>query len=297
MDQNMKKRVDGFRGIFATRAGKAVLTAFLFAGVVYAAAANAPIVKIGAHSTTYTYTDIEEVHSFNSQIAGLGPKSKRVAASRDAVFQSLMLAGIEKEILDARNIPQGDKERIVLDIIADSPYGGLLEKEKAKLGDERFYKLFIQPVVVDRMFGNYYLAKDSAREIAANALKIAQSEGVAAAASKFGSEVQRRTIPVTSETAPLAEEAKMSLGAVLPKFVEDPTGYAVIQVIDVADNQMTLDVVSIPRQQIGEFIQQELDDTKVPVSDYFYSWFRVSRLKEQGGFLAKIDPKSEKKGE
>ncbi|WP_224962537.1 hypothetical protein [Geomonas subterranea] len=297
MNVVMKKILDSIKNIFGSRAAKAVTASCLFAAAVYAAAANAPIVKVGAHSTTYTYTDIEEVHSFNADLSSLGPKSKRVAASRDAVFQSLMLAGVEKEILDARKIPQGDKDRITLDIISSSPYGGLLEKERAKLGDERFYKLFIQPVVVDRVFGEYYLAKDSSRNTAVSALKVAQSEGLTVAASKFGSKVQRRAVPVTKETAPLVEEAKKSIGAIFPKFIEEPTGYAVMQIIDIAEAQMTADVVVIPRQQIGEFIQQELVDAKVPVTDYFYSWFRVSRLKEQGGFLAKVEPKAEKKGE
>lgn len=291
------QRFTGFGSFVGTRQGKAVLASCAVAVGAYIVAATAPIVKVGTHSTTYTYTDIQEVYSFNSKLAAIGSKKKRGAASRDAVFQTLMLAGIEKEIFDARKIPQGDKDRIAADIVAASPYGGLLEEERAKLGDERFYKLFVQPVVMDRMFSEYYISKDSGRNLAQETLKVAQSEGLSSAASKVGGKVERKVIPVTKETSQLVDEARRSLGGILPKFIEEPGGYAILQVADINDTQLTADVVVIPRQQISDFIQQELADAKVPVTDYFYSWFRVSRLKEQGGILAKAEPKGAKKEE
>jgi len=298
MNVVMNHQLKKIRDFAGTRAGKAAAASFGLASVLYAVAANAPIVKVGANSTTYTYTDIHAVHSFNGELAELGPKGKKGAGSFNAVFQALMLAGIEKEILDARKIPQGDKDRITQDIINASPYGGLLDQEKKRLGEERFYKLFVQPVVVDRIFGEYYLAKENGREKAEKALRAAQSEGISAVATKIGVKVQRVTIPVMKETAQLVELAKASVGVVLPKFVEEPVGYAVMHVVDVNESQVVADAMMIPRQGIGEFIKQELKAANVPVKDYFYSWFRVAALEKEGGILAAtVAKKDQKEGE
>lgn len=285
MEMNLKKYLKA-GDLLRSRMGKAVASSICLAIVLYAAATCAPIVKIGAHSTTYTYSDIQEVYSFSSKVAALGPRGSKVVTSRDAVFQSLIVAGIEKEILDARKMPQADQERATMDILANSPYGGLLAEERERIGEERFYKLFIMPVLVDREFGRYYFAKDPGRATAESVLRVAQDSGIAVAAGKAGTKVKRSLIPVTKETAQLVEEARKAVGSVMPKFVEDASGYAILHVVEITETQLVSDIVFVPRQPISAFVQNELKEAKIPVKDYFYSWFRISRLKEAGGVLS-----------
>ena len=264
---------------------KAGLGVTALASMLLLAYSYAPIVKVGAHSTTYTYADVKEVYTFSHKIAGIAT-TKAPVSTLNNVFQSLMMAGIEKEILDARKIPQMDHDKVTSEIIAQSPYGGELAKEREKIGEERFYKLFIMPVVADKVFGAYYNAKDPNRAVAEAAMKAAQQSGLPAAAEKAGVQVKRSVVPIDNNTVQLAVESKKSIGAVFAKLVEDNSGYAIVQPVEVNDTQITADVVYIPRQQIAPFIEAELKDAKVPVIDNFYSWFRVSKLRESGGVLA-----------
>lgn len=282
----VKKNLVKVKGLLRTRVGVAATSSVCLALVIFAVWAHAPIVKIGANSTTYTYADIQEVYSFSNQVAAIGPRGNKATTNRDAVFQSLMIAGIQKEILEARKVSLGDLERATSEILANSPYGGLLAREKERVGEERFQKLFIVPVLVDKYFGNYYLARDPNRATAETALRVAQESGIYAAAQKAGVQVKRSIIPVARETAQLVDEARKSIGAVLPKFVEDSSGYAILHVVDVNDTQLVGDIAFIPRQPIGAFVESELKKANIPVEDRFYSWFRVSRLKEAGGILA-----------
>ena len=264
---------------------KAGLGVTALASMLLLAYSYAPIVKVGAHSTTYTYADVKEVYTFSHKIAGIAT-TKAPVSTLNNVFQSLMMAGIEKEILDARKIPQMDHDKVTSEIIAQSPYGGELAKEREKIGEERFYKLFIMPVVADKVFGAYYNAKDPNRAVAEAAMKAAQQSGLPAAAEKAGVQVKRSVVPIDNNTVQLAVESKKSIGAVFAKLVEDNSGYAIVQPVEVNDTQITADVVYIARQQIAPFIEAELKDAKVPVIDNFYSWFRVSKLRESGGVLA-----------
>jgi len=267
------------------KAGKAIIFAACFAALAFMAYAYAPIAKIGSQSTTYTYSDVQEVYSFSNVIAAIAKKNKP-AGSRDGVYQALMIAGVEKEILNARKVPQFDRDKATEEIIAQSPYGGLLSREREKIGDERFYRLFILPVVVDKDFGRYYLTKDPNRTMATAAIKSAQQGGLAAATALTGVQAQRSTIPISNETAQLAAEARKSIGSIIPRLVEDNIGYAILQPVEVNDTHIVCDVIFMPRQQISAFIESELKTTKVPVTDFFYSWFRVSRLRESGGVLS-----------
>jgi len=296
VEMNLKKRLRGAKSALSTKTGKGLLAVTAVASLAWMGYSTAPIVKIGAHSTTYTYGDIREVYSFGNHLLDIGKqdatKAKK-ARNYDSIFQSLMVAGIEKEILDARKVPGVDKERATAAVIASSPYAGELEKERAKLGDDRFYKLFVSPVVSDKTFAAYYMAKDGNRAVAEAALKAAQDGGLEAAAAKAGAQVTRSSIPVTPDTAALAAEAKKSIGALYPHLVEDATGYAVIKPSEVTDTAVVADVVFIPRQSVADFIQNELKDAKVPVKDHFYSWFRVEDLSKNGGVLASV--KADKK--
>jgi hypothetical protein len=283
MNISMKKYLN--KEALTGKAAKAVLGTTALASMLFLAYSYAPIVKVGAHSTTYTYADVKEVYSFSHKIAGISAP-KAATSTLDNVFQSLMMAGIENEILAARKIPQANHNKVTDEILAQSPYGGVLAKEKEKLGDERFYKLFIMPILADKTFGNYYAMKDANRPVAEAAMKVAQQSGLPAAAEKAGVQVKRSAIPIDNNTAAFAAEAKKSVGIVFAKLVEDSSGYAIVAPIEVNDTQVIADVVYVPRQSVIAFIEAELKDAKVPVVDNYYSWFRVARLRESGGVLA-----------
>jgi len=253
--------------------------------LAYMGCAYAPIVKVGANSTTYTYRDIEEVYSFGNQIAELS--GNKPIENRASVYQSLMAAAVEKEILEARKAPVVDKDKATAYVISQSPYAGLLMKEKEKIGADRFFKLFISPVISDKDFGMYYLNRDPKRGVAAEALKAAQAGGLQAAAEKAGSPINRASIPINADSAQLAAEASKYIGALLPRLVEDNTGYAIMQPQEVTQTHVTADVVFIAKMPVVEFIEKELKDAKIPVNDRFYSWFKVKDLRKAGGILAK----------
>jgi len=250
---------------------------------------NAAIVKVGANSTTYTYADIREVYTFGNKLAAI--RGAKPAPNWQSVFQSMMVAGIEHEIGVARRFPQPDIEKTTNLIISQSPFAGALAKERESIGPERFHKLFVMPILADQEFGRYYMAKEGNRQLADTALKAAlQGGGLAGATEKSGEQARRVTIPVNGDTASVAAEAKKSIGAILPKYVEDGSGYAIMQPVEVTDTQITADVVFIPRQPASAFIESELKEAKIPVTDRLYSWFRVADLRKAGGALASAPP-------
>lgn len=279
-----QRTVETIKGFLGSKIGKIVTILVGLVSLGQLAANYAPIVKIG--NTSYTYSDLVEYRSLSKKVAAI--RGDKTVINYTSVFESLAAAAMEKEILDANNLSIKDKERVTAEVIAQSPYAGVLKKEKDKIGDERFYKLFVAPLVSDKNFASYYISKDPNRKVANEALQAAMTSGLQAAADKAGNKAVRINVPINSDTAGLVEEARKSIGTVITKYVEDGTGYTVIQPVEVAESHIVVDAVFIQRMAIPSFVEKELKSANVDMSSTFYSWFRVSDLRKEGRFLGPV---------
>ena len=271
---------------------RAIVTMIVLVGIVstaYIGYCYAPICKIGQNSTTFTYADIQDTYSFSKQVAAI---SGNKAPNRAGVFQSLIMAGIEKEIMESRKIVI-DKDKATAFVFSQSIFPGLLKQEMEKIGNERFYKLFVMPAIADREFASYYIAKDPNRKLADEAMQTAQQGGLTTAAERAGVQVKRIFVPINADTAPFAVEARKSIGKLLPKIVEDAGSYSIMQPVDASDSQIVADAVIITRQPIAAFIDHEMKEMNIPAKDRFYSWYHISDLKKPDAVLA--EAKAEQK--
>jgi len=246
---------------------------------------NASIVKVGANSTYYTYADINTYYSFANKIAKI--TGGQPISSRSVAFQMLTVAAMEKELLTAKKVAL-NKERAIELVEAQSVVGGLLKEQKAKMGEDAYYHVIIEPAAIGQLFVSYYRANDPSGKLAQQALEAALEGGLGAAVQKAGKGAVQVKVPVLPANAAFVEQARQHLGSVIPKVVEDESGYSIVQVKDVGDKEIVAEVVSIPRKPFGKFLRDELQAAGIPYKSSFYSWFRVSDLEKPGAIFAEV---------
>jgi hypothetical protein len=254
---------------------------------------NAGIVKIGQHSTYYSYGDVFQVKSLSNELARMAGAKDSDQIGAKAAFQALVVAGAQKELADALKI--GVNKDVALNMAMQSPYRGLLEQKRKSLGEDRFYRLFVEPMAMGEIFKQYYNAADPKRKLADEALALATSAGITAAAQKVGSTVKEAELPRTEQNALLFEAAgKAGEGRLLPQVIEDNVAFYVFQVKSIGDKSMKADILTIQRTAPGEFLNAELQKNNIPIAARAYSVFRTASFFNPGGVLAKEEPRDKK---
>lgn len=238
-----------------------------------------PVVKIGANSTTYTYSDLAATRRVLNQI---NRAYGWPVLSWKQVFQMLMLTGMEREILAAKGVTVSPEQATAF-VDASIGLKGVMKAAKEDLGDERYYKSVIEPMAVDRAFRDYYVARDPNREIARKVLAEVQQFGLAGAAEKSKRKVVAIQIQRTPADSRLYDAAANAIGSVIPQVVEAPEGYLVVAPRSQQGEVIQADVIAIERQPFGEFVRNELKTGAVPVSYRFHSLFRAGSLEDAGG--------------
>ena len=247
---------------------------------------NVPIVKIGSHSSTYTYGDLGVLTDFAKQVAAVTGESTR-GLSRHGVFQSLVLSGAEKEILSSEKV-QINRDVATKMLLENSPCKGLLEKEKTSLGDDRFYTLFVEPAAVGELFQGYYTNKDPKHAIATEAVAAAKISGLEVAAQKAGLQVRQIELPRVPQNEKLAEAVKQGgEGKILDQPVEDGQAFYIVRTGEVTDRSIKVSAIEVPRTPPGAFIRDQMSAKGIPMADRFYSVYRLASLEKPGMIFAK----------
>ena len=253
--------------------------------VALVAFAKAPITKI--NGTSFTYADISDSQTVSGKMAGVVGAKKTPTAIE--VFQSLVIAGVEKEILASLKT-QINSEVATRMILENSPYRGLLEKEKQRLGDERFFKLFIEPAAVGELFQQYYNNKDPQRQVAVGALALAKSIGLTGAAQKTNVPPQEMSFARDQRNEALYASAKqVGAGNIIDSVIEDGNNFFVVQVVELTDRGVRASAITLPRSTPGDFLAGEMKAKNISVKDSFYSLYRMADLTKPGMiFAAKV---------
>lgn len=282
----MLKKVCG--GINKRKFAKVICLVGLASGA-YLFYDKATIVKIGSNSTHYTYADVNRYYNFANKVADL--TGGQAIRNRSVAFEMLTVAAMQKEILEAKKVVI-NKDRAIELVEAQSVVSGLLKSQRKEMGDDDYYHVVVQPAAVSQLFVSYYRANDPAGKVARAALDAGQQSGIVAAAQKAGQKVVAVKVPIVPANSAFIEEAKQNVNAIIPKVVEDESGYSVVYVREVNEREIVADVVSIPRKPFGSFLRDELKTLNIPYSNSFYSWFRVSSFEKTGAIFAETTKNS-----
>lgn len=257
--------------------------------VGYQAFNNLPILHVGGNS--YTMSDINEVADFTAQSIDITGAGKQ--PPKKAIFQSLVIAGVEKNILSKLNT-QINRDLATRMVLEGNPLRGLLEKERKRIGEDRFYKIFVEPAATGEVFQQYYSNKDPQRQVANDTLSIAKSVGMAAAAQKAGVTPQEITFARNPQNEGLYAAVKEAgAGNIIPKTVEDGDNFYVIQAVEVTDQAARATAIILPRTSPGEFLANEIKSKNIPITESFYSFYRIKDLAEPGMIFAPKTVKNE----
>lgn len=257
-----------------------------------------PIVKVGQHSSYFSIRDAMKYRSIDESIASVVGRLP-VASTKDALYY-LTVTAVEREILKADDVLINKKAAIVEFEQNNMGYKGSLLKLKKDLGDDRYYQLLVEPIIVSSVFSRYYLINESGLKKATALLAQAKSDGFDSMAKVIGEPSVTRNviIPNNAQSGRLLGLLKpLKEGAVLERLVEDENGYAIIRAKEFQNSgDVTVDVAYVKRQPYSEFIAQKMKEKKVPVDFLVYSVYRPSSFDSVEGsiFRAKKEAEGEK---
>ena len=163
-----------------------------------------PVVYVNNNS--YTYADISAINSdINtlSDISGKGAKSKRLD-----VFNQLVLGALEKELVG--KLVTVDKKVAIKNFIdlGKGPYSGFFNKRLSQMGEDRFYKIYVEPLYYNSAFVQYYTANDPNTKTVSNALVELKQVDLATYATEYKLPVKDETIPLNANTQRIFNDMK-----------------------------------------------------------------------------------------
>ena len=242
------------------------------------------ILEVGKTPATLTYSDVAQYLSLSEEVGGVTAKSQTVSSLKQS-FQTLAISQLKKEILLAENLGQYSLQEAAQKIEAESPYDKILSSRRQKLGDSRYFRLFIEPIVVSQLFEVYYDATDPNRKKVMETFQLAADSGLDAAAKQLGVSVVTTALPALPINRELIKFATENPGKTYPKVVAFTDAFAIVQPVEVTDSVLNCRTVSLPRTPLAEFIVSKQKTLGIQMTSSLLSWFRVSDLTSEKGPL------------
>lgn len=242
----------------------------------------APVLKVGTHSTAYTWGDVIRFYEASTVVDDI--MGGRTLSGRGDTFHLLTVTAMKKEILTAKGI-EINPDVAVLNVETRTPLKGMLKKVKSTLGSG-YYRLHVEPLVVSEIFSVYYRANEPWRKTAIKVLESVKESGLEEGARKTGMKAEPMFIPDTPANSAFMTEIRAAdmKNPLYGKLVEDAAAYLVLRVKEIKKEGVMVDAIVVRKQQVGDFIQAELKANRIPVSYAFYSPFGSGTVMERGIF-------------
>lgn len=255
-----------------------VLAVFILGGGHYAYN-YAGIVKIGKNSVAYSYGDVGKVYQVEQWIGDVIGSS--VIKSRRDAFYYLVVSGIQKEILKGKDISVSTRKAIQ-SVESRTALKGLYAKIKRYLDDD-YYRLFIEPMVINDVFAAYFKSNEPRKEVAQSIFQDALDLGLTEAAKKAEMKVVELFIPKNEQNAALVQELENQKGSVYKRIVESNREYSIIKPKDVGEKGVVFDAVVVRKKSLRQFLKDEMKN--VPLEYSALSWYRENDLKKREGSI------------
>lgn len=240
-----------------------------------------PIIYVNDNS--YTYADISVINAdINklSDISGKDAKSKRLD-----VFNQLVLGALEKELVG--KLVKVDKTLAMKEFIdlGKSPYSGFFNKRFSQMGEDRFYKLYVEPIYYNSAFIQYYTANDPNTKTVSDALAELKQIDLATYAAKYKLAVKDETIPLNANTQRIYNDLKSA--GVNKTLVQEGAAFNITNIKDITDNAIKIQYVSIQRTPLNVFLLNEIKKKNVVLKFSPISIYRQSDLEKPGYIFSK----------
>jgi hypothetical protein len=228
--------------------------------------------------TKFSHNDINKLYNVEQQLAKIIGDS--VVNNKTDVLYNLVLTSLQKQILSNNNVKIARNDAIKL-VETDNNLKGFYAQAKQKLGEDKYYQLLIEPVVISKLFYNFYNIANDANIQANRVLQALQNTSL--------EEIAKNNNLTLSELN-LAKENNRNLA----KQLGDKTGIypqvfnlgdkvLVLKVIGYDDEFIKTKALAFSKESYKNFITKQLDKDKIVFP--FYSLYNMDDIVNKKGSL------------